>query len=218
MLVKREYPVANVVDGKIYVAGGCKDCSSSSEWMEVFDPKNQTWKLVPGPGAEICGCNYLSKSAGIDGKVYIFGSDGLAYKPKEGRWERVVGWEMVQMDTDWPWFSYAVIDNLLCNYIEGGFRWYDSKVGRWKGLKGVKGLPKFPRYIARLADYGGKMAVFWERVLASTGFKDKVILCAVIALERRSNDEEMWGKVEWYDTVLTVPKSCRVDFALATTV
>ncbi|KAL0891705.1 hypothetical protein Bca101_015688 [Brassica carinata] len=96
----------------------------------------------------------------------------------------------------------------------------DGKIyvaGLWKGLKGVKGVPKFPRYIARLADYGGKMAVFWERVLASTGFKDKMILCAVIALEKR-NDEEMWGKVEWYDTVLTVTKACRVDFALATTV
>lgn len=82
----------------------------------------------------------------------------------------------------------------------------------------MKGLPKFPRYRARLADYGGKMAVLWERVLASTGFKDKMVLCAVIALERRNNDEELWGKVEWHDTVLTVPKSFVVDFALATTV
>ncbi|CDY53173.1 BnaA06g40520D [Brassica napus] len=184
MLVKRRYPVTSVLDGKIYVAGGCKDCSSSSD-----------------------------KSAGFDGKVYIFGGgNGLAYKPREGRWERV-GWEM---DTSWPWYSYAVIDNVLYQY-NGGFKWYDTKVGLWRGLKGVKGLPKFPRYIARLADYGGKMAVFWERVLASTGFKDKMILCAVIALERR-NSEEIWGKVEWHDTLLTVSKSCRVDYALATTV
>lgn len=213
MLVKRRYPVTSVLDGKIYVAGGCKDCSSSSEWMEVFDPKTQTWELVSSPGTEICGCNYVSKSAGFDGKVYMFGGgNGLAYKPREGRWESV-GWEM---DTSWPWYSYAVIDNVLYQY-NGGFKWYDTKVGLWRGLKGVKGLPKFPRYIARLADYGGKMAVLWERVLASTGFKDKMILCAVIALERR-NSEEIWGKVEWHDTVLTVSKSCRVDYALATTV
>ncbi|CAH8304414.1 unnamed protein product [Eruca vesicaria subsp. sativa] len=216
MLVKRKHPHGVVLDGKIYVAGGCKDCSRGSlEWMEVFDPKKQTWEFVSGPGAEICGCDYLSKSAGFEGKVYIFGGgNGLAYNPREGRWERV-GWEM---DSSWHWYSYAVIDNVLYKY-EGGFKWYDTKVGVgvWRGLKGVKGLPKFPRYIARLADYGGKMAVLWERVLVSTGRKDKMILCAVIALERR-NDEEIWGKVEWYDTVLTVPKSCRVDYALATTV
>ncbi|KAJ4909940.1 F-box/kelch-repeat protein [Raphanus sativus] len=212
MLVKRRYPGASVLDGKIYVAGGCKDCSSSSEWMEVFDPKKQNWELVSGPGAEICGYS-INKSAGFDGKVYIFGnSKGLAYIPEESRWERV-GWEM---DTSWPWYSYAVIDNVLYQY-NGGFKWYDTKVGLWRGLKGVKGLPKFPLYIARLADFGGKMAVLWERVLASTGFKDKMILCAVITLVRR-NDEEIWGKVEWHDTVLTVPKSCRVDYALATTV
>lgn len=129
MLVKRNYPVAVVLDGKIYVAGGCIDCSSFSDWMEVFDPKKQTWELVPGPGAEICVCEYLSNSAGVDGKVYIFGGDnGLAYRPKEGQWERV-GWEM---DTDWPWFSFAVIDNVLCNYIEGGFRWYDTTARLWK--------------------------------------------------------------------------------------
>ncbi|XP_013596173.1 PREDICTED: F-box/kelch-repeat protein At4g39550-like [Brassica oleracea var. oleracea] len=213
MLVKRRYPVTSVLDGKIYVAGGCKGCSSSSEWMEVFDPKNQSWELVSSPGTEICGCNYVSKRAGFDGKVYMFGGgNGLAYKPREGRWERV-GWEM---DTSWPWYSYAVIDNVLYQY-NGGFKWYDTNARVWKGLKGVKGLPNFPRYIARLADYGGKMAVLWERVLASTGFKDKMILCAVIALERR-NSEEIWGKVEWHDTVLTVSKSCRVDYALATTV
>ncbi|KAJ4898685.1 F-box/kelch-repeat protein [Raphanus sativus] len=212
MLIKRWHPVAIVLDGKIYVAGGCQDCNKSS-WMEVFDPKTQSWEIVSGPGAEICGCKYLSKSAGFDGKVYIFGGgNGLAYKPKEGRWERV-GWEM---DTSWPWYSYTVIDNVLYQY-NGGFKWYDTKVGLWRGLKGVKGLPKFPRYIARLADYGGKMAVFWDRVLASTGFKDKMILCAVIALERR-DDEEIWGKVEWHDTVLTVSKSCRIDYALAATV
>ncbi|KAF2584903.1 hypothetical protein F2Q70_00034071 [Brassica cretica] len=72
---------------------------------------------------------------------------------------------------------------------------------------GVKGLPKIPRYTARTADYGGKIAVLWDRDVAST---------AVIALERRS-DEEIWGKLEWKEPVLEVPKSCRIIRALAAT-
>ncbi|ESQ37125.1 hypothetical protein EUTSA_v10002584mg [Eutrema salsugineum] len=188
MVVKRKCPEANVLDGKIYVAGGC---SKDSDFMEVFDPKTQTWELV-----------------------YFFGNfNGLAYKPKEGRWERVGE----EMEWDWRWYSYCVIENVIYRYDEGKFKWYDSKARLWRNLKGVKGLPKFARYIARLADYGGKMAVFWDKGVPSSGYKDRVIWCTVIALERR-NDEEIWGKVEWLDAMLTVPKSCRVDFALAATV
>lgn len=53
--------------------------------------------------------------------------------------------------------------------------------------------------------------------MASSGYVDKIIWCAVIALERRS-DQEIWGKVEWKEPVLKVPKSCSIDHALAATV
>lgn len=52
--------------------------------------------------------------------------------------------------------------------------------------------------------------------MASTGYVDKMIWCAVIVLERRS-DQEIWGKVEWKEPVLKVPKSCRINHALAAT-
>ncbi|KAH0900972.1 hypothetical protein HID58_040475 [Brassica napus] len=74
-------------------------------------------------------------------------------------------------------------------------------------MGGAKGLPKIPRYTARTADYGGKITVLWDRDVAST---------AVIAFERRS-DEEIWGKLEWKEHVLEVPKSCRIIRALAAT-
>ncbi|KFK30527.1 hypothetical protein AALP_AA7G274100 [Arabis alpina] len=212
MQVERKYPAANVIDGKIYVVGGCKDCDKSN-WMEVFDTKTQVWELVSSPGAKICG-DSIHKSAVIDEKVYVFGNcNGLALKPKDGTWQRV-GWEM---ESGWAWYSYNVIGNVLYYYNDGGFKWYDTKVRVWRNLMGVKGLPRLPNYIARLADHGGKMAVLWDRKVPSSEDKKKTIWCAVIALERRNNDEEIWGKVEWYDAVLAVPESCRIEYAISAT-
>lgn len=45
----------------------------------------------------------------------------------------------------------------------------------------------------------------------------KKILCAEIALERR-NSHEIWGKLEWFDHVLTLPKTSHVVKVLAATV
>lgn len=105
---------------------------------------------------------------------------------------------------------------MLYYYKERGeIKWYDTKGRRWRALKGMKGLDKIPPCTVTLADFGGKMAVLWDRDVASTG-GDKMIWCAVIALERR-NDEDIWGKVEWSDTVLEVPESCIIKHALAAT-
>uniref|UniRef100_A0A1J3CIQ7 F-box/kelch-repeat protein n=1 Tax=Noccaea caerulescens TaxID=107243 RepID=A0A1J3CIQ7_NOCCA len=212
MLVERYAPAANVIDGKIYVAGGCEECKESN-WMEVFDPKTQTWELVSGPGAEICGSR-IHKSAGVDGMVFTFGNcNGLVYKTRDRRWERV-GWEM---DMGWPWFSYSVVANMLYYYYDV-FKWYDTKVRVWRNVKGLEGLPKFAGYsCVKLADYGGKMAVLWDKYLPSSGYKKKTICCAVVSLERR-NSEEVWGKVEWLDAVLTVPGSYEFVSVLAATV
>ncbi|CDY42631.1 BnaC01g00430D [Brassica napus] len=193
MLVKRNYPFASVLDGKIYAAGSSD--SSSSEWMEVFDTKTQTWELVSSPvAAEMRARRHLhiKRMAGIDGKVHILGSSSrLAYDTREGRWESVGK----EMSSGWGWYSYCVVDNVIYYYKERGeIKWYDSKGRRWRALKG--------------------MAVLWDRDVASTG--DKMIWCTVIALERH-NDEEIWGKVEWSDTVLKVPESCIIKHALAAT-
>ncbi|KAL1218707.1 F-box/kelch-repeat protein [Cardamine amara subsp. amara] len=214
MLVKRNCPAANVFDGKIYIAGGCED-NSSSNWMEVFDIKTQTWKPVMNPIAERCE-SIICKSAVIDEAICVFGHKGVAYNPKEDRWEAIA--ELNYLDLGWIWFTYSVIDKVLFCYSNlDGMKWYDSKIGNWKMLKGLKGLPKFADHCrVKLADYGAKMAVLWDKYLPSSGYQNKTIWCAVIALERR-NTQEMWGKVECLDAVLTVPKSYEFVGALSAT-
>ncbi|CAN7069959.1 unnamed protein product, partial [Brassica oleracea var. botrytis] len=85
LLMRRNYPFASVLNGKIY-AGGSSN-SSSFEWMEVFDTKTQTWELVSSPAAEMRARHiHIKRITGIDGKVHILGSSSrLAYDTREGR-------------------------------------------------------------------------------------------------------------------------------------
>ena len=55
--------------------------------------------------------------------------------------------------------------------------------------------------LARLANYGGKIDVLWDKCASSFSSKKKV-LCAEIALERRNKHEVYW-KIEWCSVVLT---------------
>ncbi|CAA7055258.1 unnamed protein product [Microthlaspi erraticum] len=213
MLVERENPAANVFDGKIYVAGGCRDFNSSN-WMEVFDPKTQTWELVMCPLAERCKSS-MYKSAVVEGRIfYMFGDGGVAYKPEDGSWEAIGA--LTYLELGWSWRSYCVIDNVLfCFSDSDGFEWYDSKRQVWMNMRGIlRGLPNFAGHVCvKMADYGGKLAVFWTK-----GYKEKRIWCAVIAIERRKSDKEVWGTVEWSDPVLTIPTSFDFVRALSATV
>ncbi|CAA7055270.1 unnamed protein product [Microthlaspi erraticum] len=222
MLVGRDYPAANVFDGKIYVAGGFKDYNSSSNWMEVFDPKTQTWDFVVCPVAEGCSASVI-KSAVIEGKIlfYTFMNECLAYSPKEDRWEVIGG--KTSLDSGWAWQSYCVIGDVLYSCcISVVLRWFDSKRQYWMALKGLKGLPRFHgNDCVKLADYGGKLAVFWTKYSPSSEYNEKTISCAVISLERRNGDdedEEIWGTVEWVDPLLTLAYPYRFECALAATV
>ncbi|CAA7055259.1 unnamed protein product [Microthlaspi erraticum] len=192
MLVKRRGPAANVVDGKIYVAGGCEEINSSN-WMEVFDPKTQTWELV---------------------------ADGVAYKPKEDRREAIGRRSL--LDRGWSGCSDCVIDNVPCCFGGSDIRWYSTKRQVWMNMKGLIGLPKLDSTYGpvRMVDYGGKLAVFWTSSLRASGYgyKEKTIWCAVIALERRNGGQEIWGTVEWTDPVHTIPAAYNIVSALAATV
>ncbi|XP_019087113.1 PREDICTED: F-box/kelch-repeat protein At4g39570-like [Camelina sativa] len=217
MQVERLDPSATVIDGNIYVAGGNQDDEGTESLypIEIFDSKTQIWDHIPVPNWEQ-NWGGLSISAYIEGKFcLIIGSKVMAYDREVGRWD-FVGY---QLGRSWFWPCNCTIDDVLYCY-GGAIRWYDTNQSMWKNMKGLKGLPKFGKNVyVKLVDYGGKMAAFWDnRVpLTSSGDKYKTIWCAVIALER-PNSEEIWGKVEWYEAVLTVPVSYEFEHALAVTV
>ncbi|KAG7534002.1 Kelch repeat type 2 [Arabidopsis thaliana x Arabidopsis arenosa] len=216
---------ASVLDGKIYVAGSYKDdYGDSGSWknlFEVFDTKTQIWDPDTIPCSETT-CNFLNcKTACIDGKFYVVSDviyrDVCAYESKEGRWD-LVGLGSY-MEHHLFLDSSCDIDNIWYFVFQGRFIWYDTKELQWRYLKGLVGLPKFPPSARiRLANHSGKIAVFWDDVLPCNGGDNKkMIWCAEIALEK-SKSYEIWGKVEWFDHVLTVPITCVFEKVLAVTV
>ncbi|XP_024006417.1 putative F-box/kelch-repeat protein At5g28160 [Eutrema salsugineum] len=69
MTVARERAVMGVLDGKIYVMGGC-EANETANWAEVFDLKSQTWEPLPDPGAEI-RFSRIKTIEGFQGKLYL---------------------------------------------------------------------------------------------------------------------------------------------------
>ncbi|CAA7012927.1 unnamed protein product [Microthlaspi erraticum] len=195
---------ASVVDRKIYVAGSHKD--SLEESFEVFDTETQVWETLPippeFPPRDLKDFKVLkSKSECFEGKFHVNTHDGVfCYNPKEGRWDKSAP-RMSSLCFSEP---CCEIGNVLYTFCDDGVLiWFDTKVRRWRNLKSLVGLPRLPPGVSgRMVDYGGNMVVLWDENLRSSG--EKMIWCAEIALERCENCK-IWGKVEWFDHVLTVP-------------
>ncbi|CAL9226137.1 unnamed protein product [Arabidopsis halleri] len=219
MRLARKRPLVSAAGGKIYVVEGCY--CDSAEFMEFFDPKTQMWEHVPSPGAEIRG-SYMLESLAKEGNLYLGGDKSVVYKPKEDEWD-VLG---PGMHFGGISDSSCMIDNVRYCYTVGSgsassrrLKWYSKERSSWIALKDLEKLPKLPKGNdrVRLENCGGNILVFWEENVPSIGStKKKKIWCAEIAIERR-NKEEVYGKVEWRDVVLTVPKSCSFEqFVVAT--
>lgn len=189
---------ASLVGGKIYVAGGCED-QSSVNWIQAFDPKSQTWSSVPSPCAKIRSGGSVN-SLGFEGQFYLFGYDndksGI-YNPKEGRWTPL------EIFNDLFFSQLCVIDNVLFLLDNGRIFWYDSKDNLWRRLKGVINLPC---HCFKMVDHGEKIVVLWEEYDVCHG---NMLWGAEISFERR-HGYGIWGKVEWFDVILTVPMLWKV--------
>ncbi|EFH68177.1 hypothetical protein ARALYDRAFT_314877 [Arabidopsis lyrata subsp. lyrata] len=172
---------------------GDSENPDSLNCVEVYNTKTQTWKPVP---PETLRYEFDI----VQGKIYMSldAVFGVAFKPKDLKWE-LVGLDIDSDQCPFLWKKFSIAGSV------------------WKRVAGLEGLPKFASYCTvRLADYGGKLVVFWDKYVPASGYKKKMIWCAEISLEMRSG-EEISGKVEWFDAVLTVPKSYKFVSAIAAT-
>ncbi|CAI8598776.1 unnamed protein product [Vicia faba] len=205
MRVSREFAAAGVVDGKIYVIGGCvpDNWSRSANWAEVFDPVTNRWEGIPSP-PEIRE-KWMHASAIVDGKIYAMADrGGVSLDTRSGAWESVGS----ELDLGWRGRACVVNGILYCYNYLGKIKGFDVKKGLWKELKGLdKGLPKF-LCGATMADVGGKLVVVWECQGNGKG-KEMEVWCAEIDVNK-NKDGELWGEVCWLNKVLSVPKGSSI--------
>ncbi|XP_010424544.1 PREDICTED: putative F-box/kelch-repeat protein At4g11770 [Camelina sativa] len=180
MTVARKRPIMSVLDGKLYVVEGCKD-SDSSNLIEFFDPKTQIWEHVPCPSTEILG-RIVSKTLVIDGKLYVFGDKNVVYVPNDNRWY-VVALDMFSSLV--THYSSCVIGNVSYIVLSGLLLWYHSVERSWRFVTGLENLPRLRtrREFVRLVDFGGKLAIVWEKKVSGIYLKLAIYLKVTCLLE-----------------------------------
>ncbi|ESQ30391.1 hypothetical protein EUTSA_v10012053mg [Eutrema salsugineum] len=194
MKVPRCHAAAGVIDGRIYVIGGCK--MRSLNWVELFVLKEQTW----------IGMKRKKK---IDVDIIDRQFHFVAYAVMEKR--------IYALDRECSCgkASSCVVDDRL--YTIDPFRnlghpivVYDPKDGKWRPVRGVNGLPCNVygyAYESKMANLGGKLVILVNNQSQWWDYNgEKQIWCVEIALETRQGGE-IWGKLESVDLVLTTIKS-----------
>lgn len=210
MKVARMLPGVAVVDGKLYVMGGCPEDQIQ---VEAFDLKTQNWKLGPvsphgeiryGQGLRRYGV-IVTEAVASEGRVYGMSyreESHIIYDTKDGRCET---FKMANEDK-WRRGGVCVINNVIyVNYSDVGVMWYDSKDKVWRVVKGLKKkLIKPVNISVGMLDCNGKLAFLWEDEGDVNGKKpQKRIWCAMIVLDR--SRVEIHGTVEWSDLIGSVP-------------
>ncbi|CAN8326463.1 unnamed protein product [Cochlearia groenlandica] len=224
--MKREriHPSTCLLNDKIYVMGGCRLCEEN--WFEVFDLKTQTWKTL----ASFLNPNQrmlykVGKIGAVEGKIYVkaeIGHYNCVYDVKDEKWS------VADVNLSHLWSSsWCVIENVMYCYSFDSARylWYDTKGRAWRDVKGLKILRKFrsfssvfPHCMVELVNYGGKLAVLWDKYERRGRSQNKNVWCAVVRLERYWPGGMVVGKIEWFGVVLTVPKSYNFVNCLAVSI
>jgi DNA-binding CsgD family transcriptional regulator len=113
------YVSAGVVDGKIYVPGGCIEDGAATTNVEVYDPAADRWTEVAPLPTPLCAYAL----AVHEGRIYLFGgTDGenvlattLSYDPERDRWE-----ERAAMTAPRTVAAAATLGEEI--YVVGGYR------------------------------------------------------------------------------------------------
>ncbi|OVA17045.1 F-box domain [Macleaya cordata] len=208
MRIGREFAAAGVINGKIYVLGGCliDSWAKSTNWAEMFDPLVGNWTPIPSP-VDVRE-KWMHGSAILENKIYAMADrGGVVFDPGESTW----GYVSSELDLGWRGRA-AVVDGILfCYDYLGKIRGFDERECLWKELKGVENdLPKF-LCGATMANVGGNLCVVWEG--KGTG-KQMEISCAEIEICKDSRGE-LWGSIIWSQVILVIPSRSSIVHCLA---
>ncbi|KAL0833222.1 hypothetical protein Bca101_085111 [Brassica carinata] len=190
MKVARCGAAAGVVDGKIYVLGGCK---YNETYGEVFDSKTQTWTPLPPVPDSVKADMPIRKTMVMGEKVYavpFWNSPNLLYySPNE--------------------------DNVLYSCDDyGNMFWSEPEDSEWKKVEGLGALHNyFYKPMASfiwdtspcdelLRTFGTNMLIFWFKYNPKNTKVD--IWCAEISFERLHDRGKIVGKIEWLQSVAGV--------------
>ncbi|WZZ76999.1 hypothetical protein YC2023_088369 [Brassica napus] len=177
----RACAAAGIVGGKLYVIGGCKP--RSSNWVEAFDLKTQTWETVTGLN-KVEMYEKMIRSFLIDDKIYLMDrKSSFVYDPKEGRLERDP-----LLNGQWSVGS-CVIEDKLYSFGRRNTIWEFDTLGRvWRQVRGLEDLPDKAEG-SKMVNYGGKLVILVNLQEHSTE-----IWYTEIELERREGGE-VWGTI-----------------------
>ncbi|XP_010451130.1 PREDICTED: F-box/kelch-repeat protein At5g39560-like [Camelina sativa] len=209
MMVARECADAFFFDGNIYVMGGCgKD--ESIAWVEVLDIKTQTWSSLPSHGAD----DELRVSSEQGLTISMLEIYAIIDDKKDYAYDLIKRtWEVVETHSNnIRRYTWCVIENVVYAYTYSNIcMWYETKSKKWREVKGsnlelLLGKKTPPGYVLNLVTYGGKLLVLWMTFHIDNAKQIKRIRCAKMALEKHHGGEVL-GKMEWVNTVLTVPES-----------
>ncbi|KAG2320735.1 hypothetical protein Bca52824_013948 [Brassica carinata] len=190
MKMPRASASANLVDGRIYVSGGCVEKANPTNWSEVFDLKTQTW-----------GHWYLPKLRFSICHSVVIEEEKKVYAVDEGRRSfyllpsKCLFWRFSKTDDDFipetrnDWCAIGKL--LFCRGTCGRILWCEPNELRWKPVKGLEELDDICRLSSNSA---GNIVIFWNSHLRQTW-----LWSAEISLRRQQG--EIWGKMEWSDAV-----------------
>ena len=213
MLVPRQHAVTTVLNGKIYVMGGCDP--RSSIWAEVLDPAIGSWEELVSP---YLGSRSICEAVG--GKLYA--TSGFAYDPRNRVWESI---------KDDVWFGVErslclVGDVLYCfDFSSDGIKCLEVRdvieggIWKWKEVKGLdKVLPHCWTWEAAMATAAGKLFLVWKLFLVKAGEEDTKqdeIWCAQVEVHKNNEDGEFWGTLSWSQKILSLSEYYMVQRCFA---
>lgn len=212
--MKQEFRIAScntlgVFGGNIYVI---QELKHGEVEEQVYDLETQTWKVegVSVPDKKVDTKPMMASSVSLEGKVYAMHNGRIiVYNLRHGRRK-----EKLERPIDnWVWCICVADKVLFAFFSKYGLMWLDTKRNVWRVVTGDVQTLYRKLHGSVMAEYYGKLAIFWrERDIGTStkkkkNKKEEKIWCALIALDRVG--EGIRGTIEWSGVVATIPYVCR---------